>query len=129
MLTQDAINFEQIVESIRTFDSPIPKEPAHVESSDSVRDTMMDLIEAIHKRDFAPEKCAYYMHPTKANELLDEIVPDAWTGTRTDTNPTFQNRPIRTHPTIPEDVILFLAPDAITLGGKIYAPEIIAYAD
>jgi hypothetical protein len=126
MLTQDAINFEQIVESIRTFDSPVPGKPAHVEASDSIRDTMADLFHSIHKRDYNPDKCAYYMHPTTAKELYQS---DEMMYIDVGEVPEFHGRPIRTHPTIPEDVTLFLAPDAITLGGKIYAPEIIAYAD
>jgi len=129
MLTEDAINFEQIVESIRTFDSPIPKEPAHVEPSESVIDTMIDLIHEIEKRDFRAEKCAFYLHPAKANELFNEQVENNWMSHEMGTNATVHGRPIRTHPTIPEDVILFLAPDAISLGGNIYTPHIIAYAD
>jgi hypothetical protein len=122
-----AIDFEEIVKSVRQyippqgFDSPFALDSTDVKANPK---TLTTLIGGIYKRDYDPKKCAFYMHPTTYRDLIDY---DDMVTFQNDYS--FQGRPIRTHPTIPEDCILFMAPDAVSLGGKLYHPDMIAYAD
>ena len=125
MIATDAVDFENIVDEIRSYSSALAEEISHVERGDNLRDTMIDLIYEIEKKDYDYRKCAFYMNPVTANELYD-----MWDFTYSvEEDVTIHGRPIKTHATIPEGLILFFAPDAISMGGKIYHPEMIAYAD
>jgi len=129
MLAQGAVNFEDVVKAIRDYETDVMGGPVHIDRQDPIIDTMIDLMHEIEKRDYASAKCAYYMHPVTADSVFEEQIENNWVSHDMGENARVHGRPIRTHATIPQDVILFLAPDAISLGGKIYHPEIIAYAD
>lgn len=128
MTIRGAVDFAKIVNSIRCYEppsdglnSPFSLDASSVEPNHM---TLTTLIEAIVKRDYEPEMCAFYFHPNNYNRLIQQdgmmVLPPG---------DSFQGRPIRTHPTMPEDCILFMAPDAVSLGGKVYHPGMIAYAD
>jgi len=125
-MIQDAIDFSDIVTSIKAHQDPVSNGVVHIKRLEDIRDTLTELFYEIQKRNYNPKKCAYYMHPQTADKLYES---DHMRFIEPGEVPEFQGRPIRIHPTIPEDVILFLAPNAIGLGGKVYNPEIVAYAD
>lgn len=123
---REAVDMGEVVKSIKNYEAlDGMKRPAHIGSDKKLPDVMMDLMAAIHKRGVNPEKCVYWMHPSTHKELREEeetVVMAAG-------QEAFRGRPIRTHPEIPDDCILFMAPDAVGLGGKVYHPLIIAYAE
>lgn len=122
---REAVDMGEIVKSIKNYEAlDGMKRPAHIGSDKELPDVMMDLMKAIHDRGVNPEKCVYWMHPGTHNEL---VANEEMMVTRHDDG--FRGRPIRTDPQMPEDCILFMAPDAVGLGGKVYNPLIIAYAE
>jgi hypothetical protein len=123
-----AIDFSEITQSIKTYQSGLGETPIEVTGDEQRRmpDTLHDLMHAIMKNDYNPQKCAFYMHPKQTKRLIDDM--DYYS--MGISNPyQFDGCPIRPHPTMPEDTILFMAPDSVGLGGKVHIPNIIAYTE
>jgi hypothetical protein len=121
-----AIDSGEIVQSIKTYTASFGEAPLEVTGDAQRRmpDTLHDLMHAIANNDHDPQKCAFYMHPKQTKRLLDDMDYYAPSSPY-----QFDGRPIRTHPTIPEDTILFMAPDSVSLGGEVYVPNMIAYTE
>lgn len=129
-MVRESVDFKEITKSIRHYIPPDPglDSPYSIDATDTgvSPQVLTGLIHGIEKRNYDPGKCAFYISPETFTQLRyhDELlyVP-AGRGN------AFKGRPIRTDPTVPDDVVLFIAPDAVSLGGKIYHPGMIAYAD
>lgn len=122
---REAVDMGEVVKSIKNYEAlEGMQRPAHIGSDADLPDVMLDLMAAMHERGVNPEKCVYWMHPSTLKELQadEELVFMAGSD-------AFRGRPIRTQSTMPDDCILFMAPDAVGLGGKVYNPLIIAYAE
>lgn len=118
-------DFEQIVEKARNYTSQIGgHEPLEVQSSESVRHVMEELVFRLEDRGIKQSKCMFWIHPEVSHELLEQSNPvhlsksslKVWGG-----QPIIER-------SLPEGHILYAAPNAIGLGGKIYNPRAVAYA-
>jgi len=120
-----AVDMEAVVQGVLEYDAlDGMKGPAQVDSTEQLTDVLTDLIHAISMRGVSPDKCQFYMHPVTHNELMEKMAE-----VNAMLHPSgFKGRPIKMSPGIPEDVILFMAPDAVSLAGKVYNPLVIAYA-
>jgi len=121
-----AIDMTQVVESVKSYE---PKDgiagPVQVSSDGPIRDAIAELIHGIHKRGFDPDECAFYMSPVVASKIHEENA-DGPLLTRAD---KYRGYPIRRHHDIPDHLIMFMSPKAASLGGKIYDPACIAFAE
>lgn len=118
------VDMAEVTEKIRSYDDPVGKGVAHVTGDEDLPHVLTELVYVMHNRGVDPCKCAYYMHPSVRTDLLDHE-----TMTHAHTLGGFKGRPIYTDGGIPDDVVLFMAPDAVGMGGKVYNPLAIGYAD
>lgn len=127
---REAVNFEEIAESVRSYVPPdeFLGSPFTIcaPSEDFGSDLLVRLMQAIEKRDYSVEKCQFYMHPDTFEELRQS---KEFQHINLGSLNAIHGRPVRTHHTIPRDFIMLAAPDAIGLGGEVYVPRMIAYAD
>jgi len=118
-VTGSAVNFKEIVEAIEGYTPPVEDcpAPAEVEPDGSgVREVLNSLVERILERDGYPEKCAYYMGRTTTGYLTYNF------------DGMFE-QPIKVAASMPENIILFMPPGAVTLDGStILVPRMITYA-
>ena len=123
----DIVDVETLVGNIKTYDGPAGSDVERVgHTDDNLPDTLIRLIYRMERRDVSPDKCAFYLHPETQRQLVDEIEEHTHTPGGYH---RYNGRPIKTHPGIPKDTVLFLAPDAVALGGKVYNPRPIAYVE
>jgi len=126
MNVRQPVDFEEIVEEVKSYSSPVDgHKPLEIQSVEPLKDVMDELIHGLAKRGVEPEKCAFWMHPETKNDYLDSLNA---TGQFQSPSAAFRGRPILTANTMPKDHILFAAPDAIALGGKVYNPLCVGYA-
>jgi len=116
-MTDRALNFREIVDAIRqTTESPDGSdpvlsvtEPGLLAVCQELRRTLEDAAEFDHTR------CEYYMSLNTRREMerrLAEYGPEA-------ASMDFLERQIRTDVSMPDETVLFMHPDAVTLGGTV----------
>jgi len=120
------MNMRAVVESVKNYE---PVEgllgPLQVSPAGSITDTMNDLLFGLYERGVEPEKCVFCMSPATHSKLREELVENVLTNGPT----SFKGRPVFTAHDVPDSVILFLAPDAVSFGSTLYHPHVIAYAE
>nr|ADE29229.1 conserved hypothetical protein [uncultured virus] len=123
--TRPPVDFEQIIREVKNYSSPMDQKPLEIQAVEGAKEAMTKLIHGLAKRGVDHKKCVFWIHPETKRDLIAglrtshqfESVPEA-----------FRGRPILQENTMPENYILFGAPDAIALGGKVYNPLCVAYA-
>lgn len=123
---RDIVDMAEVVENVKAYAPPVEGMggPHKVDVDFELSEILSECIHAIDMEGYNPDKCVFYMHPSVYNDLRNqEDMIRSWLS-----SDSFQGRPIRTHHTMPEDTILFMPPDAVSLGGKVYHPGMIAYA-
>jgi len=121
-LGQPSVDFRKILRRIKNYDDVVGgHEPLEIETVDDVSDVMMDLMAGMAERNVELEKCVFWMNPETSYTLRKdmEYIPR---------QEGFRGRPIRIDETVPKDHILFAAPDALSLDGKVYNPLAVGYA-
>lgn len=125
----DVVDMEKITNSVRSYAPPSDGlgSPYAIDATDAgVSPRLLtDLMEAIYGRGHDVEKCVFYLSPKNYNDLIqreDMMHVGVSSG-------AFKGREIRVNHTMPDSAVLFMAPDAVGLGGRVYFPKMVAYAD
>ncbi|ELZ03311.1 hypothetical protein [Natrialba aegyptia] len=125
-MTDHAINFQSIVAEIRRTggsngagdDRPATgtadDAPLVTVDGDDVIDVCQQLYGALAERT-EPTTCEFYLHPNARRELERRLLADELA---VESMP-FLERQLWTDVSMPDDVILFMHPDAVTLGGTV----------
>jgi hypothetical protein len=116
-----ALNMGKVVKNITEYDDIADQDVLRIETDEGGIRAMEELMARMHKRGVDPSKCVFYMHPDRFHDVQDEMMYAVSTG-------GFKGRPVRLHDEVPLDLILFLAPDAVAMGGKVYNPLPVGYA-
>ncbi|MFC4542266.1 hypothetical protein ACFO5R_10030 [Halosolutus amylolyticus] len=110
-MTDRAINFQAIVEGVR---SAADGAATVTVDDDGPIDVCRRLFEGLEERT-EPTSCEFYMSPNVRRELERRLLGDGVTVE----SPPFLDRQIRTDVSMPDDTVLFMHPDAVTLGGTV----------
>lgn len=129
-MTDRAINFQSIVDEVRrtgdTHDgdyvdgddgddtSTDADAPLVTVGGDDVIDVCQQLFRELDDRT-DPTTCEFYLHPNNRRVLERRLLADELPVEST----PFLERQLWTDVSMPEDVILFMHPDAVTLGGSV----------
>ncbi|ADD03794.1 uncharacterized protein Nmag_0202 [Natrialba magadii ATCC 43099] len=114
-MTNHAINFQSVVDEIRETGETGGPEPSLVTvDAPDVIDVCRQLFDALESRT-DPTTCEFYLHPNNRRVLERRLLADELA---VESMP-FLERQLWTDVSMPEDVILFMHPDAVTLGGSV----------
>ncbi|ELY90828.1 hypothetical protein [Natrialba taiwanensis] len=125
-MTDHAINFQSIVAEIRRTagshgagdDRPATgtaaDAPLVTVDGDDVIDVCQQLFGALAERT-EPTTCEFYLHPNNRRALEQRLLADELA---VESMP-FLERQLWTDVSMPDDVVLFMHPDAVTLGGTV----------
>ncbi|APX96294.1 hypothetical protein [Natronorubrum daqingense] len=119
-MTDRAINFQNIVASIRDSadgvdnETNAPSATIATATGTGVVETCKELFSALED---APDRqsCEFYMSIHTRRELERGLVETGPAAASMD----FLDRQIRTDVSMPDETVLFMQPDAVTLGGTI----------
>ena len=111
-MTDRAINFREVVDRVRTQARDTPS--VVVVDGDDPIDVCRRLFDRLEERT-DPATCDYYVSKNVHRGIERRLVG----GDLDPSSEPFLRRLIRTDVSMPDDAILFAAPDAITLGGTV----------
>ncbi|WP_265112332.1 hypothetical protein [Halosolutus halophilus] len=111
-MTDRAINFQEIVEHVRA--GPADGAAIVTVDGDGPIDVCQRLFEGVRERT-DPTACEFYTSPNVRREMERRLIGDDVAVE----SEAFLERRIRTDVSMPDDAILFMHPDAVTLGGTI----------
>lgn len=122
----DAIDdFGRLAERIRTHSqeaSGSDTERVTMRSFDEVDyESLRELLEALEGEDVDPGACAFYLSPTNAERALEGSDAEDVEGLE-----DRLGREVRAQESMPDDVVLFMDPDAIDEDGEVVAAHAIA---
>jgi hypothetical protein len=122
----EPVDMEVIAENVRSYTDPAGQfDTLEVETERPYQQVLNDLIYEMEKRGVGAEKCVFYMSHNTHYNIADELDMLLHFGSIQ----SFKKRPIKQHTTMPDDIILFADPDSIGMGGKVYNPLGVVYAE
>lgn len=123
--THAAVDFSEIIESVASYQSPLDVDTHKAEFQGTISETCNALITAISEAGQDPQQCTFYMNPDSVDRLSREV-SDVEKDIEQGVTPEVEGRPIKMDSTVPVNTMLFMSPNAVTLGGEITNPEKIA---
>lgn len=121
-MTDRAINFQEVVESIRTF---VDEEPAGDRIATAEDSAPVEVCRALYdhaeERD-DPTEWEFYMSLTARRAMERQITGDEYEIS----SEAYLYRLIRTDVSMPDRTVLFIRPEAVALDGSVVDPDAVA---
>lgn len=123
-MTDRAINFSALIAEIRAFDERSESNEIATVTGDDPFEVCRSLFQRVGERVEAT-RCEFVMSHNVRRELERALA----SGETTMGTEPFLERQIRTDVSMPDDVILFADPDAITLGGSVLEADAVGLGE
>jgi len=121
-MNTEIVDVDHLVENIKSYEDPVGEGVGRLEQKYSdVPSELTRLIYRMEQRGVDPEKCLFLLNPRVKLRLSEEAPYNQCS--------RHLERPVKKHSGIPYSMLLFFAPDAVSLSGKVYSPRAIMYVE